>query len=566
MANKQSKVDSLEERISKLVAENDILRQENTEIKSENIELKTENAKLKQALKEHESRFMKLEQNDKDTASENAKLKARVAKLEQNFEHRLENGDNSSENIANVPNPVIDQCIDTNSKSLEDKEMNNFLDEKNKEKVSNEIRQRNKERKLLRESDKNQSQDLSSVNHNISPDILCNTEIINEQDSRKQKKEKDLIQEILLEKNHINENLSSDQKSTRITNAEAFSLRETSDNCKSRPYRAKNIINLYQNACNAEESAMKANQEEILCWCLYAKGFKYLVRDFMTKYNIGEKKAKGLVYDFIIEQLPNTKRENLCKQTQRAIKIFNLFEKIGTDKVQYIKTYSANSISKFTNEELQKVIDYFSSNYDNCSTEISTTSGLSNHVTEIPESSSESIPIESQVSDSSSSKPSQENDQDESKTRSSASLELPEAKVNASTEETKSQVSDSSISANSSEVSMPPISQVNVSNKSRPSISVLPGDPEKKQAHVIKMVLERFSYLTLKHNFKYSNYFDFNRSVLCPICNKDHKKENIRNNIEGLWGSGDYVNTKTYHLYCYINKYQNSIPIVTVKA
>src|SRR6185369_17162021 len=38
--------------------------------------------KLKQALEEHESRFVKLEQNDKYTASENAKLKVRVAKLE----------------------------------------------------------------------------------------------------------------------------------------------------------------------------------------------------------------------------------------------------------------------------------------------------------------------------------------------------------------------------------------------------------------------------------------------------------------------------------------------------
>ena len=37
MATKQSKVDSLEERISKLVAENDILRRENTEIKSEKL-------------------------------------------------------------------------------------------------------------------------------------------------------------------------------------------------------------------------------------------------------------------------------------------------------------------------------------------------------------------------------------------------------------------------------------------------------------------------------------------------------------------------------------------------
>ncbi|CAG8723319.1 15137_t:CDS:1, partial [Cetraspora pellucida] len=76
------------------------------------------------------------------------------------------------------------------------------------------------------------------------------------------------------------------QKSTCITNTKAFLLCKTSDNCKSRPYRAKNIINLYQNACNTEESAMKANQEEILYWCLYAKEFKDLVRYFISKYNI----------------------------------------------------------------------------------------------------------------------------------------------------------------------------------------------------------------------------------------------------------------------------------------
>ncbi|RIB08158.1 hypothetical protein C2G38_2212403 [Gigaspora rosea] len=302
MANIQSKINSLEEQNSKLIVEITEFKKKYAGVEAENIEVKAENAKLRRFIKENtelKTRIEELEKNRIETTTENTELKARVAKLEQNFEHRLEDSDNSSENIVNVPNPVIDQCVDTNSKSLEDK---------------------------------NQSQDLSPVNHSISSDILCNTEIINDQDSRKQKKGEALIQEILLEKNHINENLSSDQKSTCITNAEASSLRETLDNCESRPYRAKNIINLYQNACNAEESAMKANQEEILCWCLYAKEFKDLVGDFMTKYNVSEKKAKGLVYGFIIEQLPNTKRENLCKQTQRAIKIFNLFEKIGTDK------------------------------------------------------------------------------------------------------------------------------------------------------------------------------------------------------------------------------------------
>ncbi|CAG8660323.1 24559_t:CDS:2, partial [Gigaspora margarita] len=40
-------------------------------------------------------------------------------------------------------------------------------------------------------------------------------------------------------------------------------------------------------------------------------------------------------------------------------------------------------------------------------------------------------------------------------------------------------------------------------SKLRSSISILPKDPEEKQKHVIKIVLERFPYLTLKHSFKY---------------------------------------------------------------
>src|SRR6266496_3795629 len=83
-------------------------------------------------------------------------------------------------------------------------------------------------------------------------------------------------------------------------------------------------------------------------------------------------------------------------KTQRAIKIFNLFEKIGIDKVQYIKIYSANSISKITNEELQKVIDYFSNDNDNSNsftkTEISLTSGHQNHVTKNFETSKKILP------------------------------------------------------------------------------------------------------------------------------------------------------------------------------
>ncbi|CAG8853099.1 30576_t:CDS:2, partial [Gigaspora margarita] len=180
-------------------------------------------------------------------------------------------------------------------------------------------------------------------------------------------------------------------------------------------------------------------------------------------------------------------------------------QKKGETLIQEI-SLEKNHIKNLSSDQKSTCI----TNAEASSLKISTTLGLSNHVAEIPESSSESIPTESQVSDSSSSEPSQENDQDS---------ELPEAEINASTEETKSRVSDSSISANSE-------TEVNISNKSRPPISVLPVDPEKKRNHVIKMVLEKFPYLTLKYSNEYGDYFNCPKT--CLVCNKEHKRDDVK--------------------------------------
>ena len=82
--------------------------------------------------------------------------------------------------------------------------------------------------------------------------------------------------------------------------------------------------------------------------------------------------------------------------------------------------------------------------------------------------------------------------------------------------------------------------------KSRPHISILPDDPKERQKHVIKMVLERFSRLSLKYSTGNNDC-----STTCPICNNDHKKENIRNYREGIWGSGEYRGEKTYRSNCW---------------
>src|SRR5581483_5121043 len=83
----------------------------------------------------------------------------------------------------------------------------------------------------------------------------------------------------------------------------------------------------------------------------------------MNKYKVGEKKAKGMIYDDLIKLLPTgTKRNTILKQTQRARSIYKLFEKIGIDKIKYITTYSANSISELSDSQIQTIIDYFSEN------------------------------------------------------------------------------------------------------------------------------------------------------------------------------------------------------------
>ncbi|CAJ0646226.1 13698_t:CDS:1, partial [Entrophospora sp. SA101] len=80
MENTQSEIvessDLLKELNSKLVAEIDELRKENAKVKAEN-------TKLKQALEEHESRFMNPEQRDKEKSNLIAKLEYDVSLIKE---------------------------------------------------------------------------------------------------------------------------------------------------------------------------------------------------------------------------------------------------------------------------------------------------------------------------------------------------------------------------------------------------------------------------------------------------------------------------------------------------
>ncbi|RIA79467.1 hypothetical protein C1645_840594 [Glomus cerebriforme] len=138
---------------------------------------------------------------------------------------------------------------------------------------------------------------------------------------------------------------------------------------------SQHLAQLYDKAFNAEDGANYANQEEILCWCLYVKDFRIQLNEIIENSDgkFGKKKARSLLYDSIIKHLnllrkqrsqelslhlPEILRDTLRKKTQRAEKIYMLFEEIvGLNKIKLIKTYSANSISKLTNSQIREIIE-----------------------------------------------------------------------------------------------------------------------------------------------------------------------------------------------------------------
>src|SRR5581483_6708758 len=79
-------------------------------------------------------------------------------------------------------------------------------------------------------------------------------------------------------------------------------------------------------------------------------------------------------------RLPEISRKNLQRKTQKAVKIYKIFEKVGVENIKYITTYSANSISELTNDKVQDIIDNFSEHNDNDSTDVEV---VSSHMTEI---------------------------------------------------------------------------------------------------------------------------------------------------------------------------------------
>ncbi|CAG8757229.1 2121_t:CDS:1, partial [Racocetra fulgida] len=81
-------------------------------------------------------------------------------------------------------------------------------------------------------------------------------------------------------------------------------------------------------------------------WYKYAIGYNQRVKEFLNndrKLNLNS--AKTIAYKEIINHLSYVSIDALKKRTQRAFVIYDLFKAIGVDKIERIKSYTANQIA-----------------------------------------------------------------------------------------------------------------------------------------------------------------------------------------------------------------------------
>ncbi|CAB4375509.1 unnamed protein product [Rhizophagus irregularis] len=273
--------------------------------------------------------------------SEITKLKARIEELESEFRDRLtkveqkqtQNDNSSNNNPSNfnfvaVPEAITVPTNSANGTSLEEKDMDSFLLEAHKKIVSSEIKQRNKEKKLCFSASGQAQESLpippeeerpqvldsdiqpcnsstSEVSENVNLGCPISDPVIHDQKrvtggsrSHKKKGMDELKHELF---NPPSESVSpSSINHNNETEVTYDSIDEAS----------QHLAQLCDKAIDAEDRANRANQEEILCWCLYWKGFRDQLDEIIRSNGgkFGEKKARSILYDTITEQLSILRR------------------------------------------------------------------------------------------------------------------------------------------------------------------------------------------------------------------------------------------------------------------
>ncbi|CAB4414628.1 unnamed protein product [Rhizophagus irregularis] len=224
-----------------------------------------------------------------------------------------------------------------NGKSLEEKDMDSFLLEAHKKIVSSEIKQCNKEKKLLRESaflkvlpSAGNNPTVSSGNDKIESSTKTvssgNDQMVSEKSekiektSRNQQKviqDFDDSDEIELTKNqNIELDLIRDLQSGSIIASLSEISEQYSSSCEASygQITTQSLIHLFRNAT-------RAGHEEILSWVHYSDNFENEVVEIRRETGVTDKTARTQIYKEMLEHLAGVTPVALRIKTLRAKKV-----------------------------------------------------------------------------------------------------------------------------------------------------------------------------------------------------------------------------------------------------
>ncbi|CAG8801880.1 19666_t:CDS:2 [Gigaspora margarita] len=229
----------------------------------------------------------------------------RVAKLEQK---QLQNDNIPSNNSSN-----FNFVADYHDKPLEDKKMDTFLDEAHKKRISNEIRERRREKKLLQTNNTftSQIEDLSSVNASKLPGDLEIYSSNHDQNS-----------ESTILNNSNNEELKQ-QLSTSIPTPIISDRLQDQDTSS---VTAESIVYAFYKAIR---------RDTLLVQYYFIEKYDKKIDEIVIS-GVKGKTATSMVYQEIKLLLPDITDVNLRQKILRARKFYKLFNTLGIEKIKLV--------------------------------------------------------------------------------------------------------------------------------------------------------------------------------------------------------------------------------------
>ncbi|RHZ66970.1 hypothetical protein Glove_303g117 [Diversispora epigaea] len=349
MADTLFTIDSLRELNSKLILQINELRKENAEL-VQNYQIQVQST-ISSEIKDEPKGLLTIPSPIEGHSGEEKNITLDCLPEQENSLTISESQAESETSVTSLSQDIIN---DDSAEILE------FVETIHREKISNEIRERNWEKKLQSQGSiqntssssniQNEVNSVIEITHDhkttqsepIPTDQAQNTRIKIPYNKRVEQGLRHDLSVFIKE----NSNKFSDVFDIKIPE---FSLEAIITG--SSKITAQNIADLFI-------IAMKVRQKEILCWYCYYKAYEDRIEDIKCINKIDDQSARTLVYNEIKSLLPDITDVNLRQRTFRAKKIYTLLMGIGVEKVQAI-TCSASAISSLTDNQIQDIINCF---------------------------------------------------------------------------------------------------------------------------------------------------------------------------------------------------------------